>query len=93
MSKTTAMGSSGVTPNLFPKGPFGVRTWTGLALGSDHFHICGFTPINCPSERKNLRTDSSWENQSDTFTHKSVFTELKAIYPRIKWESFIFGLH
>ena len=93
MSKPTATGSSGVTPNLFPKGPFGIRTRIGLALGSDHFHICGFSPINCPSERKNLRTVSPWENHIDTFRHKRAFTGLKAIYPRIKRESCTFGLH
>ena len=65
----------------------------GLALGSDHLHICGFLPINCPSERNNLRTVSPWESHTDTFTHKSAFTRLKVIYPRIKWDSFIFGLH
>ena len=32
--------------DFLPKASFGEIAWFGLALGFDHFHVCGYTPIN-----------------------------------------------
>ena len=40
-----------VTLDLFLKAPF----WIGLAVGFDHFHVCGYTSITCPRRKKTLR--------------------------------------
>ena len=34
------------TLDVLPKASFGEIAWFGLALGFDHFHVCGYKPIN-----------------------------------------------
>ena len=46
----------GVVPlNLFLKVLLWEIAWIGLALGFDHFHVCGYTAINCPRRKKTVR--------------------------------------
>ena len=43
-----------VTLDLFPKLPIAEIAWVGFAPGCYHFHVCGYTAINCPRGRKIL---------------------------------------
>ena len=49
--------------------------WSGVALGFDYFHVCGYTPINALNVLVNIM-----KSDVNSKTFSTVFTPLKNLH-------------